>query len=99
MDKTSPHDPFLKDGAKRKMRSFCSRPPMALFRKRDQGPFQDIFFKPSTIRQQSPPEFAYANSLKGMRIHRDGSLAHAEGWEQETPCQESAISLEYLKIL
>jgi len=42
-----------------------------------------IFFsKLSTIRQQSPPESAYANSLKGMRIHRDGSLAHAEGWEQ-----------------
>jgi len=45
--------------------------------------FQDNFFsKLSTIRQQSPPESAYANSLKGMRIHRDGSLAHAEGWEQ-----------------
>jgi hypothetical protein len=38
MDKTKPHDPFLKDGAKRKMRSFCSRPPTALFRKHDQGP-------------------------------------------------------------
>jgi hypothetical protein len=36
MDKTKPHGPFLKDGAKRKMRSFCSRPPMALFTKLDQ---------------------------------------------------------------
>ena len=34
-----------------------------------------------TIRQQSSPESVYANFLKGMRIHRDGSLAHAEGWE------------------
>ena len=42
--------------------------------------FQDNFFsKLSTIRQQSPPESAYANSLKGMRIHRDGSVAHASG--------------------
>jgi hypothetical protein len=34
-----------------------------------------------------------------MRIHRDGSFAHAEGWgaisnTQKTPCQESAISVE-----
>jgi hypothetical protein len=35
MDKTKPHDPFLKDGAKRKMRSFCSRPSTALFTKSD----------------------------------------------------------------
>ena len=42
--------------------------------------FKDNFFsKLFTIRQQSPPESAYANSLKGMRIHRDGSLAHAIG--------------------
>jgi hypothetical protein len=42
--------------------------------------FQDNFSsKLSTIRQQSPPDFAYANSLKGMRIYRAGSLAHAEG--------------------
>ena len=40
----------------------------------------NFFSKLFTIRQQSPPESAYANSLKGMRIHRDGSLAHAEGW-------------------
>ena len=39
MDKTKPHDPFLKDGAKPKMHSFCSRPPTALFTKRDQGLF------------------------------------------------------------
>jgi hypothetical protein len=42
----------------------------------------NFFSKLFTIRQQSPPESAYVNSLKGMRIHRDGSLAHAERWEQ-----------------
>jgi hypothetical protein len=42
--------------------------------------FQDSFFSNlSIIRQQSPPESVYANFLKGMRIHRDGSLAHAIG--------------------
>jgi hypothetical protein len=59
-------------------------PATALFRKRDQVFFfqDNLFSKLSTIGQQSHPESAYANSLKGMRIHRDGSLAHAEGWEQ-----------------
>ena len=33
----------------------------------------NFFSKLSTIRQQSLPESAYANSLKGMRIHRDRS--------------------------
>jgi hypothetical protein len=42
----------------------------------------NFFSKLSTIRQQSPPESVYAHCLKGMRIHRDGSLAQAEGWEQ-----------------
>jgi hypothetical protein len=39
-----------------------------------------IFFKTVHYWTAIPPESAYANSPKGMRIHRDGSLAQAEGW-------------------
>jgi hypothetical protein len=65
--------------------------------------FRDNFFsKLSTIRQQSPPESAYANSPKGMRIHREGSFAHAEGWEQSQIPTNSlsgiGISLQCLKF-
>ena len=40
---------------------------------------KDNFFKTVHYWTAILPESAYANSLKGMRIHRDGSLAHATG--------------------
>jgi hypothetical protein len=62
----------------------------------------NFFSKLFTIRQQSPPWSAYASSLKGMRIHGDGSLAHAEGWEQSQILKNSlsgiAISLKCFKF-
>ena len=59
--------------------------------------FQDNFFsKLSTIRQQSPSESAYANSLKGCEsIETVLSLTLKDG---QNPCQESAISLKCLKF-
>jgi hypothetical protein len=70
--------------------------PHALFLK------DNFFSKLPTIRQQSPPESAYANSPKGMRIHREGSFAHAEGWEQSQIPTNSlsgiGISLQCLKF-
>ena len=48
---------------------------------RPHGLLRIIFFQNSPLLDSnSPPGFAYANSLKGMRIHKDGFLAHAEGW-------------------
>jgi hypothetical protein len=64
---------------------FCTKP---------HDPFlKDNFFsKLSTIRQQSPPESAYANSPKRETVL---SLTLKDG---QTPCQESAISLKCLKF-
>jgi hypothetical protein len=56
MDKTEPHDPFLKDGAKRKILLLFTPTHGALHEARSGLFFRIIFFsKLSTIRQQSFP--------------------------------------------
>jgi hypothetical protein len=60
MDKTKPHDPFLKGGAQTENALLLFTPTHgALLGSAIRSFFQDNFFsKLSTIRQQSPPEFA-----------------------------------------